>query len=595
MRAAGEDADGEGRVRAGHVRQRVGRTDRRTARGADQAGRSRGEAGRNGGAQGRARARRKRSSRGEARQAGELDHARALQGGPRDAGAPVRADGAAEPRRRELRLDARVRLEQAGGHAEGTLRLPVPEPRSGLDLGAAEGGPERTRAHAHDRAGPRGGGDEAVAPAARGELSGDGRAGDRRRPDGRDHAFDRAAAGGGRAGDGTRPQPDLPGAATALAAGGRAARRRAHVRRAVGRGRLADGRLDRGAAGARGFGRGLRDSVPVARGGGVCGRGPPAAGRAGGRAARGDRGRADDRDGRDREHRRDARAAALAGADGARLRVAAGGGRRDRLSLRADGGLGRARAGRSRVLPKARCARGRSRSVRGGRERSVHTRSREPRHEPGSRLAGGARAAAGQPGQSLRGAGGADRGSAPAGTRALRGPGAGGARLGPGYADARGDEHRKVGPAEPRIAAEPRRARARHRRRRAARSDGQREGSGEAGDDRMDELVRERDAEALRLQRSAGLRPIDDRWDRDRQARLCPAFSLPDLFSGATASAGTGAAATDGSSAQSGGASAQGSSARDRAAPAARRAARSSRRPTSTVCSTRSRRISPRT
>ncbi len=47
----------------------------------------------------------------------------------------------------------------------------------------------------------------------------------------------------------------------------------------------------------------------------------------------------------------------------------------------------------------------------------------------------------------------------------------------------------------------------------------------------------------------------------DRPARLCPAFSLPDLFSGATASAGTGAAATDGSSAQSGGASAQGSSA----------------------------------
>ena len=50
-------------------------------------------------------------------------------------------------------------------------------------------------------------------------------------------------------------------------------------------------------------------------------------------------------------------------------------------------------------------------------------------------------------------------------------------------------EHRKAGPAEPGIAAEPRRARARHRRRRAARPDGQREGPDEAGDDRMDELV----------------------------------------------------------------------------------------------------------
>jgi predicted RND superfamily exporter protein len=45
------------------------------------------------------------------------------------------------------------------------------------------------------------------------------------------------------------------------------------------------------------------------------------------------------------------------------------------------------------------------------------------------------------------------------------------------------------------------------------------------------------------------------------KARLCPAFSLPDLFSGATTSAGTGTAtATEGSSAQSGGASTQGSS-----------------------------------
>ena len=144
VRAAGEGKDGEGRVRAGHVHQRGGRTDRRTADRRDQAGRSRGQAGRNCGAQGRARARGKRRRSGEARQAGELDHARALQGGPRDAGAAVRAHRAAEPRRPELRLDAGVRLEQAGGHAEGALRLPVPEPRSGVDLGALEGRSERS-------------------------------------------------------------------------------------------------------------------------------------------------------------------------------------------------------------------------------------------------------------------------------------------------------------------------------------------------------------------------------------------------------------------------------------------------------------------
>ena len=80
-------------------------------------------------------------------------------------------------------------------------------------------------------------------------------------------------------------------------------------------------------------------------------------------------------------------------------------------------------------------------------------------------------------------------GPTPAGTRALRGAGAGGARLGPGYADARGDQHRKAGPAEPPIAAEPERARARHRRGRAARPVPQREGLDQAGDDRMDELV----------------------------------------------------------------------------------------------------------
>src|ERR1700689_4322335 len=89
----------------------------------------------------------------------------------------------------------------------------------------------------------------------------------------------------------------------------------------------------------------------------------------------------------------------------------------------------------------------------------------------------------------LRGEGRVDRGSTSAGTPARRGTGAGGARLGAGYADAGADEHRKAGPAEPGIATEPERARARHGRGRAARFDGQWSGSGEAVDDRMDELV----------------------------------------------------------------------------------------------------------
>ncbi len=39
-------------------------------------------------------------------------------------------------RQQRLRNGARIRLEQARGHAQATLRLPVPEPRSGAHLGA---------------------------------------------------------------------------------------------------------------------------------------------------------------------------------------------------------------------------------------------------------------------------------------------------------------------------------------------------------------------------------------------------------------------------------------------------------------------------
>ena len=112
---------------------------------------------------------------------------------------------------RELRLGGRVRLEQAGGHAQAALRLPVPEPRRGARLGAHEGaGSHEAQRNTHDRADPRGGRDAAVAPAARRELRRHRRAGDRLRSDALDHALDRAAADRGAAGDGGDARPDLP-------------------------------------------------------------------------------------------------------------------------------------------------------------------------------------------------------------------------------------------------------------------------------------------------------------------------------------------------------------------------------------------------
>ena len=125
----------------------------------------------------------------------------------------------------------------------------------------------------HDRADPRGGGDAAVAVAARWLLPGDRRAGDRLRSEQLDHPLDRAAAGGGAARDGGDTGADLLRAPATLAARGGAARRGAHVRGAVARGSVADDGLDRGAAGARGAGGGLRDPVPVARRGGLRARG----------------------------------------------------------------------------------------------------------------------------------------------------------------------------------------------------------------------------------------------------------------------------------------------------------------------------------
>ena len=96
---------------------------------------------------------------------GQQGHARALPGEPGHARAAVRPDLATEHRRRRLRRQARVRLEQAGRHAEGALRLPVPEPGRGARVGADEGRALRSGEDAHDRPDPPGGADAPVAAA----------------------------------------------------------------------------------------------------------------------------------------------------------------------------------------------------------------------------------------------------------------------------------------------------------------------------------------------------------------------------------------------------------------------------------------------
>ena len=99
---------------------------------------------------------------------------------------------------------------------------------------------------------------------------------------------------------------------------------------------VADDGLDRGAAGAgRARGR-LRDPVPVARRGGVARFSGSGAERVAVDRAHGRPRRTDARDGCRGERGGDTRAGALAGADGPRLRRAAGGGRGHRAAVRAD-------------------------------------------------------------------------------------------------------------------------------------------------------------------------------------------------------------------------------------------------------------------
>ena len=342
LRPAGSAGHREGRDRPRHVRQRGRRTDRRDALHAGQPGRAGGRPERTGRQPPRAQPGPRRRRSEQARQGSRHDHARTLRPAARAAGGRVRPQRAAHAQRPELRLHARVRQHrEAAGHPQAALRLPLPRPRSGADLGAYEGGAERSAAHADDRADPPRARDAPVAPAARRALPAHRPAGDRRRTHGLDHPLDRAAAGGGAAGDGARARPRLPRAPAAAAAGGRRARRRAHVRGARRGGRLADRRPGRRPAGAGGARRRLRDPVPVARAGGTRG---GSAGRPGRDPPRRRGRRSHDRRRRRRRSRRAAGDDALARAHRARFRAAAGGGYRDRPALRAHRRIGRAGA-----------------------------------------------------------------------------------------------------------------------------------------------------------------------------------------------------------------------------------------------------------
>ena len=210
VRAAGEAAYGQGGARPGDVRQRVRRTDRRTAGHADPPGRSPGQRSAASRYPRGARARALRGGSPDARQTGELDHDGAVSGGDRDAGAAVRADLQAEPERPGFRVDVGVRLLKAGRNTQAEVRLPVPEPGRGADLGADASRVLAGSAHAHDRADRSVRDDEAVAIAARRELPGDGRAGDRLGPDELDHPLDRAAADRRAGRDGDHAQPGVP-------------------------------------------------------------------------------------------------------------------------------------------------------------------------------------------------------------------------------------------------------------------------------------------------------------------------------------------------------------------------------------------------
>ena len=253
----------------------------------------------------------------------------------------------------------RVRPAPGGQPAQGAVRVPVPDRELGPDPDPPEVVAVRQPAGAGDLVDPPGDQDADVPLGLRRDVHRERRAGGHQRPRQRHHGVDRRAADRGAARDGDHAPARVQKPSEAAAAGDRARRRRDHVRPARGDRRHADDGLDRGAADPdRARGR-RRDPVPVPRAQEALGDGSGRAtassawsrarGRAGGRPRR-----ADDRDRGARDRNRLPRAAALAGADGPRLRPAARGRDRGCVLLRADRRIGRAGAQRARARAGAR-------------------------------------------------------------------------------------------------------------------------------------------------------------------------------------------------------------------------------------------------
>ncbi len=147
--------DGQGRVRARHIPQRGGAPDRRT-RSPRAAPRPKPRPSR---PSAPSTARRSPAGWRPARRAtlGEQASKATMAGFAAEISALAIRYGlhsAPEPRRPRIRLQGRVRSEQARRHPQAALRLPVPEPRSGARLGAPEGRALRSAALAHDRPDP---------------------------------------------------------------------------------------------------------------------------------------------------------------------------------------------------------------------------------------------------------------------------------------------------------------------------------------------------------------------------------------------------------------------------------------------------------
>ena len=511
-------------LRAGDVRQRGGRPDRRTAR-RPRPSRPKPRPSRpNRRSTSAALARGLPAQRGaRARPPGEQDHdRRASRRASRRSRSQYGLTARPSIEDRELRLDARVRLDQAGGHAEAALRLPVPEPRRRARLGADAGGAVGSRSGRARSALIR----QAVGDAASGGCSTARRYLVTGEPvivadlNELDHALDRAAADRRAARDGRRRSAwSSPGARGCCRSRWRCSPPRSPSARCRSSGAsltMASIAVLPVLVGPRGR---LRDPVPVARRGGPRAEAASTARpRASARCARGGRARAARRSPprpRPAPRRcscccsrrcRWCAASACCWWWAWRSRCCARSPRAPRRSRCVVGqrgaalGAGAARSARA-ACGAARGAPARALGRLARRARAACATTRSPGRVAARRSVGAVR----RPGRVL-GVG-----------LALAALG-----LGPGHADEGRDRHHQARAAEPRLAAEPQHARAHHRRRRRDRPDGRRARTSPSP----------ATIEWMSSLRERGARSASATAPRSGcgKARLCPAFSLPDLF-----------------------------------------------------------------